>query len=220
MNHRTRLCAVLLLLPIVAVRADEGRSPWFATALVGAADQARRTLDFSLDGSSTRARSGYDAGLLVGAAVGYRFADAWRAEAEFTYQSTSVEGNPFAGTDGPAGNGNHAATTLAVNLYREFDLIGSPAIRTYVGAGAVFLTENDIDLKVAGQPRSSFSGNGVGVQFLLGARYELGRHWFFDLGLRQLIAGTIDMKGEGRTEGRIRSRFEPRAITFVAGWRF
>ena len=178
MNHRSRLCAVFLLFPIVAVHAADGPSPWYATALVGAADQGRQTLDFSLDGPSTRVGAGYDAGLLVGAAAGYRFADAWRAEAEFTYQSTTVRGNPFTGTEGPVGNGNHAATALAVNLVREFDLIGRPAIRSYIGTGAVILTENDIDLKIAGQPGNSFSGSGVGVQFLVGARYELGKHWF------------------------------------------
>jgi outer membrane autotransporter protein len=212
--------SLLLLLAAGDVRAQAGTSPWYVTAIVGGVNQSSQTLDYRLGGASASAEASYSAGLLAGAALGYGFGNVWRVEAEFTYQSTDLKGNPFAGTAGPAGNGDHAATALALNLFREFDLFGSPKVRTYTGLGLVYLTENDIDFEVPGQPGRSFSGSGTGVQFLLGARYDLGEHWFVDAGVRYLLASTVEMDGEGGTPGRVDARFRPWGLTAAVGWRF
>jgi outer membrane immunogenic protein len=195
-------------------------TPWYATAIVGAVDQGSQTLDYRAGGAKIKVDGSYSTGLLVGAALGYQFGNGWRAEGEFTYQSTDVKGNPFAGTAGPPGNGNHAATALAVNLIREFDLTSSPKVRTYAGVGLVYLTETDIDFKVSGEDERGFSGSGTGVQFLLGARYDLGERWFIDTGLRYLASSKIDMDGEGGTPGQVDARFRPWGLTAGVGWRF
>lgn len=210
----------MLLLSAASVQAEPRTSPWYLTAIVGAVDQGDQTLEYGLDRDSTRADVRYDSGLLTGAALGYRFADAWRAEAEFAYQSIEFTGSPFAGTNGPAGNGNHAATALAVNVYREFDLFGSPRVRTYTGLGLVYLTEVDIDFEARGQPESSFSTSNTGAQMLIGARYALGDRWFVDAGLRYLIGSEAEMDSESGVPGRIDARFEPGGLAVAAGWRF
>jgi outer membrane protein len=212
--------APLLVLAAGPAHAQAGNSPWYVTAIIGGVNQSGQTLDYRLGGTTASAQASYSAGLLAGAALGYGFGNAWRIEAEFTYQSTDLKGDPFAGSAGPAGSGNHAATALAVNLLREFDLVGSPRTRTYAGLGLVYLTENDIDFEAPGQGERSFSGSGSGVQFLFGARYDLGERWFVDAGLRYLLAGTVEMDGEGGTPGRVDARFRPWGLTAAVGWRF
>jgi hypothetical protein len=105
-------------------------------------------------------------------------------------------------------------------VIREFDLTGSPKVRTYAGLGLVYLTETDIDFKVSGQDEQSFSGSGAGVQLLLGARYDLGERWFIDTGLRYLTSSKIDMDGERGRPGQIDARFRPWSLTAGIGWRF
>jgi opacity protein-like surface antigen len=94
-------------------------SPWCVTAIVGAVHQGGQMPDYRLNGATNQANASYSAGLLAGAALGYPFGNGWRAEGEFTCQSTDIKGNSFAGAAGPAGNCNQAATALALNLIGE-----------------------------------------------------------------------------------------------------
>lgn len=213
--------ASTLLLGTAGVQAQgTAATPWYLTATVGAVNQSSQRLDYRLNGTSTQVDASYSAGLLAGAALGYDFGNGWRAEGEFTYQSTDLEGNPFAGTAGPAGSGNHAATAVALNLFREFNLFGSPTVRTYAGLGLVYMTETDIDFETVGQPERSFSGSGTGMQFLLGARYDLGQRWFVDAGLRYLLGNTVEMDSENGGAERIDARFRPWGLAVSVGWRF
>jgi outer membrane autotransporter protein len=195
-------------------------TPWYLTAIVGAVNQAGQTPDYRAGGVQAQADASYGFGPLAGAALGYDFGNGWRVEGEFTYQSTDLKGNPFRGSAGPSGNGNQAATALALNVFREFDLLGSPSVRTYAGLGLVYLTETDIDFETSGQPERGFSGSGTGVQFLLGARYDLGQRWFVDAGLRYLLGGTVEMDSENGGPGRIDARFRPWGLAVALGWRF
>jgi outer membrane protein len=215
------ICTSALMACCAASQAQTASAtPWYLTAIVGAVNQSSQTLDYRLGGSSASASAGYKAGLLAGAAIGYDFGNGWRTEAEFTYQSTDFDGNPFAGTAGPGGSGNHAATALALNVFREFDLLGSPKVRTYAGLGLVYLTETDIDFEQPGQGERSFSGSGTGVQFLLGARYDLGQRWFVDAGVRYLLGSKVEMDSESGGPGRIDARFRPWGLAVAVGWRF
>lgn len=195
---------------------------WYASALLGGATQSSQSLAFDGAGGSAAGQARYQAGLVSGAAIGRSFGTGWRVEGEFTYQSTDLDGAPFGtpGSPGPAGQGNHAATTLALNLLREFDLGGRPGVRSYIGLGLVRLTEVDIDFEPAGQPEQSFSGAGTGWQWLAGARYDLGDRWFVDAGLRWLSTPRLRMDGEGGTSGRIDARLRPWGLTAGVGWRF
>jgi outer membrane immunogenic protein len=213
--------ASALLVGTVGAQAQGGaKTPWYVTAIVGAVNQSSQTLDYRPGGTPTQADASYNAGLLAGAALGYDFGNGWRAEGEFSYQSTDLKGNPFAGTAGPTGNGNHAATAVALNVFREFDLVGRPTVRTYAGLGLVYLTEVDIDFEPPGQAERSFSGSGTGVQFLLGARYDLGQRWFVDAGLRYLLANKVEMDSENGGADRIDARFRPWGLAASVGWRF
>lgn len=190
----------------------------YATAVFGFASQSDQRFDFSSAGTRQSRDAALDSGGLAGAAVGWNFGNGWRIEGEFAYQSVDSEVPGFA-APAPQGSGNYASTSLAVNALYEIDLFGSPKARTYLGAGLVRLTEVDVDFESRGSERS-FSGSGNGVQFLLGARYDLGEHWYVDAGLRWLRASSIELDGEGSTVGRIEADHEPWAVTVGIGWRF
>jgi opacity protein-like surface antigen len=207
-------CACSLAAPVGA-HAQTEAGPWYAQIVVGAATQAARRFDFADGASRDSGKTSMRFGALTGAALGYQ-AGPWRIEGEFIYQSTDMKRAPFGGA-GPAGSGNFASTSIAVNALREFDLIGKPSARTYLGIGAVRLTEVDADFE-AGNAERSFSGKGSGVQLLAGARYDLGSRWFVDAGVRGLWARRLTLREESGT-GQIDARYRPWAVTVALGWR-
>lgn len=211
------LLAALALTPSAADAAS-GDAHWYATGTLGAAFSSGQTLDYSGPAGRDSASASFDPGLLVGGAVGYAFSPSWRVEGEFIYQSVEHDGADFAGV-GPLPSGNYASTGVAVNGLYSFNAFGSDKVRTYVGAGLAWLTEVDIDFEQGGN-ELSYSGDGFGVQFLAGARYEVGERWFVDAGVRYLAAGEIELDGEGAAEGRIKADYEPWAATLSVGWRF
>jgi opacity protein-like surface antigen len=215
-SNRGPLIAALSLLAAGTLEAAEPGA--YATALFGYTSQSDQRFDFSGSGASQSRNAALDGGGLAGAALGWHFGNGWRIEGEFAYQSVDSEVPGFT-APAPQGSGNYASTSLAINALYEIDLFGSPKARTYLGAGLVRLTEVDVDFESGGSERS-FSGSGNGVQFLLGARYDLGKRWYVDAGLRWLRASSMELKGEGNTSGRIEADYEPWAITVGLGWRF
>lgn len=214
--HTTACAAVVLCATAVPAHAVDAGP--YATALLGLANQSDQELSFSGAGASQQRDASLDNGGLAGAAVGWQFANGWRLEGEFAYQSVD-SGNPGFAAPGPQGEGNYASTSVAINALYEFDLFGSPRARTYVGAGLVRLTEVDIDFEAGGSERS-YSGSDNGVQLLFGARYALGERAFVDAGVRWLRASSLTLDGEGSTAGTIRADYEPWAVTVGVGWRF
>jgi opacity protein-like surface antigen len=162
-----------------------------------------------------------DTGFLAGGSVGRYIGEDWRIEAEFMYQSvdhpvfTLVAGGPGL----PSGDGNYASTSIALNALREFDLFGSPRVKTYAGLGAVYATEIDLDFE-SGGVENSFSGSGTGFQALIGARYNWGERAFVDTGVRYLLVSNAELNGEEGAVGRIKADYEPLAVTVAFGWRF
>ena len=116
-------------------------------------------------------------------------------------------------------SGNFASTAFALNGLYSFNLFGREEVRTYVGLGLAYLTEVDIDFE-QGNQESSYSGDGLGLQVLAGARYEFGQRWFLDAGLRYLNAGKVSMVGEGSASGRASADYNPWSATLGIGWRF
>jgi outer membrane protein W len=204
--------------PAPASAQAAGSPLWYATAIVGAAGQSGQTLRFDNGPVQLSASSSYDPDLLAGAAVGRVFAGGWRGELEFAYQRMKLE-NVALGSGGPAGEGDYASTSVALNGLREFNLFGSPSARTYVGLGVAWLTEVDMDFD-GGPTSRSYSGDGFGVQALVGARYDLGPKWFVDAGARYLYASNLKLDGEQGAEGRVTADYRPWAITFAVGYRF
>jgi outer membrane protein W len=210
------LVALLAAGPAIASAADD--SQWYATANLGANFMSDRQVNLS---GSTPARSGTASlgnGLLAGAAVGRTFSRNFRAEAEFAYQSVDHDGVRLNG-GGTLPSGNFASTAFALNGLYSFNLFGREEVRTYVGLGLAYLTEVDIDFE-QGNQESSYSGDGLGLQVLAGARYEFGQRWFLDAGLRYLNAGKVSMVGEGSASGRASADYNPWSATLGIGWRF
>lgn len=216
LSARSRLIGALALIASGSLEAAEPGA--YATALFGYAVQSDQQFDFSTSGTRQSRDARLDGGGLAGAAFGWDFGNGWRIEGEFAYQSVDSEVPDFT-APAPRGSGNYASTSLAVNALYELDLFGSPRIRTYLGTGLVRLTEVDVDFESGGNERS-FSGSGNGVQFLIGARYDLSENWYLDTGLRWLRASSLDLDSEGSTSGRIEADYEPWAITAGIGWRF
>lgn len=210
------LAALLATVPAMASAAEDAH--WYATANVGANFMSDQSVRRSGVGPTQSGEADLGAGLLTGAAVGRAFNRSFRAEAEFVYQSADHDGVRLTG-GGRLASGNFASTALAINGLYSFNLFGRETVRTYVGLGVAWLTEVDIDFEQGGQ-ELSYSGDGVGVQLLAGARYELGERWYLDAGLRYLRAGEVTMDGEGATTGTIRADYEPWSATLGIGWKF
>lgn len=199
-------------------RTAEPEPKYYATAIAGWASQGSQNLAYSAAGVSSTAQAPLDSGVLTGAAIGRRLSDSWRIEAEFIYQSVD---HPVLslGAGGPAGDGNYASTSVAINGLYDFDLLGSDRARSYIGLGAVYLTEVDFDFE-QGANEQSFSGSKGAMQALLGVRYALGARAFIDVGLRYLVASSLELDAEAPASGRIRADYEPFAVTAAFGWKF
>jgi hypothetical protein len=196
---------------------------WYATGAFGLVTQSDQQLTFTRPGVSGAVTPTIplDTGFLAGGSIGRYFGEDWRIEAEFMYQSVDhpvfalVAGGPGL----PSGDGNYASTSIALNALREFDLFGSPRVKTYAGLGAVYATEIDLDFE-SGGVENSFSGSGTGVQALIGARYNWGERAFVDTGVRYLLVSNAELNGEEGAVGRIKADYEPLAVTVAFGWRF
>ena len=216
----TVLTVVIAAAPVLV--SAETRD-WYATGSFGYVTQSDQQLTFTRPGVSGAVSPTLplDTGFLAGGSVGRYLGDAWRIEAEFMYQSVDhpifslVAGGPGL----PSGDGNYASTSVALNALREFDLLGSPRVKTYAGLGAVYATEIDLDFENGGV-ENSFSGSGTGVQLLIGARYTWGERTFIDTGIRYLLISNAELDGEEGTVGRIKADYEPLAVTVSFGWRF
>jgi opacity protein-like surface antigen len=197
---------------------DTERAHYYVSATAGLTRQSDQALDYTNGTQTANASAPLGNGFLVGGAFGRRFANGWRAEAEFMYQSVDRESISLPNT-GISGDGNHASTSVALNAIYEIDLLGSPRVRTYLGAGLVYLTEVDIDFESGGVERS-FSTDDTGWQLLAGARYDFSEKLFVDAGLRYLVASGVKFEGEESAVGTLVSDYEPLAITVSVGWRF
>jgi outer membrane protein W len=213
MKKLSKLIGIVLLAQAPAALAAPG---WYAQITGGLANQGDQ--DLSYRPGDVRREASLSSGILGGAAIGYALGNGWRLEGEFMYQSVDMDALSF-GAGLPSGDGNFASTSFAANALYEFDWFGSPKARTYVGIGFARLTEVDIDFETGGT-ETSFSGSENAVQFLFGARYDLGESSYIDAGLRYLTASDIELEGEDRTAGTIRADYQPWAVTLSWGWRF
>lgn len=213
MNNLSTLAATIAFVHAPIAFADAG---WYAQLSGGLASQADQTLVYTP--GNVRREAALGSGILGGGAAGYALGNGWRIEGEFIYQSVDMDAVNF-GTGLPAGDGNYASTSFAVNALYEFDLLGTPKARTYVGLGLVRITEVDVDFESAGVERS-YSGSDSAVQALFGARYDLGEDSYIDAGLRYLAASDVELDGEDGALGQIRADYRPWALTVSWGWRF
>jgi len=216
-RFRRVLLAPAMALALAALPCHAAAAGAYVTVFGGATFQNDQAFDFRDGAASERGDAGLQGSFASGATLGYGWANGWRLEGEFAYQSVDRDDGTF--TDaGPTGDGNYASTSVAVSAIYEFNALGSDSVRTYVGAGLAYLTEVDADFESGGGERS-FSGDGFGVQLVAGARYDLGERWFVDAGLRYLTAGNLDLDEEGGGAS-IRADYSPWTVVLALGWRF
>jgi opacity protein-like surface antigen len=203
------------LATVPALAADAGPYLSLSAGVTGLSGQ---DLSYTAPGATTSGRLSPDTGFATGGAFGYRFAGPWRVEAEFMYRTADHDGLRLPGV-GNLAPGNFASTAAALNALYEFDLFGSPRVRSFAGLGAVWLTEVDIDFESAGT-ETSFSGDGFGVQAIFGARYDLGERWFLESSVRYLAAGSVDLRDEADPVRRLDADYDPWSVTVGIGWKF
>lgn len=199
--------ACSLFRPFAFLSLLSGMAVWCAAPALGQADEAGAYAGIvagrSYNGADTlelRETTGVN-GLFgadleesfsFGAVGGYRFGNGLRLEGEYLYRSSDVNRIEF--PERRVEDGNYASVALSANLY--YDFFRSRRLRPYLGAGAAWIQEVDIDLEEPGSERS-FETDGSGVQFMVGVQFDVSERFTLDLQLRTLDAGEVEMEAEG-----------------------
>ncbi len=136
----------------------------------------------------------YGSGFLSGAALGYQWLS-FGLELEFFYRSNDVS-SVSRGLERFAG-GDYASTNFFLNTQYTFGSIAGLAavIRPYIGAGIGLMQEIDIDLPGTGAENLSSSWD-LGIQALVGLRWEISPHWSLFTEARYIYGGSPDMSTE------------------------
>jgi opacity protein-like surface antigen len=209
-------CATALtatLATAMPTAAEEARGP-YVRALSGVGWAA----DTSLGGSTIDADGKYDVGFLAGAATGYDFGR-WRLEGELVYRTNGTDRLSGARLPPGADGGDLSSLGVGVNALLEFDLLGSPAITSHVGAGLVYLQEIDIDLD-SPTGELSYSDADWAFQLLAGARYRISDAWSINAEVRYLTASDLTLKGEGAAAGSIDLDYDHTSVILGLEYRF
>jgi len=173
--------------------------------------------DVKPDGG-TPSKGEFDGGFAGGASIGYAW-DNWRVEGELLYQTNDTDKLSGPGLPDGADAGDFSSLAVSANAIYEFDLLGSPNARTYVGAGLVWLQEVDLDFD-SPDGELSYSGDDWGYQIFAGARYRFGEHWQATAEIRYLDSGSVTLDGEGAAPGRIKADYQRTSILVGLGYRF
>jgi|GEM_PF-813961 len=154
----------------------------------------------------------FDTGFTSGFAIGRHLGDRWRIDAEYLYRSDELSFAEF--SDGTLfEDGNYASVTLSANAYYDFpDLLKNSdnELRFYLGAGAAYIQEVDIDFERDGE-ELSYETDETGFQWMMGARWRFARRWALDLEYRALSASDIDLESP---TGTVSIGYEPVSLGF------
>jgi opacity protein-like surface antigen len=201
--------------PRITRRLCASASPLCLAAALAALPQAaaaERGLTITLLGgvsqlSDPASRLGNQAGRLalgsgtaLGGSVAWRFAPAWRVEAEVLYRNNGVDAVAVTGLDARPGDADYASVALMANLLWNVArwTVGPATVRPYVGVGIGRLQELDTDLRAGGQA-TEFSGSGSARQLLTGVEWDYRSRWTAGLGLRWVDAGRVKLTGPAGT---------------------
>ncbi len=217
MNHSIKTIAALSLCSLASASWAQD---WYATADLGLNLLGDQTLEYDDGTGATPSQT--DAGLspsfAAGGRIGRYFGDRWRLEGEVMYRRNQLDEVSVPGL-GDATGGDFASLGFGLSGLYEFNLFGSERYRTYAGAGVVLLQEVDIDFAI-GDDEVSFQGDDVAAQFQAGIRYDAGKRWFLDVGLRYLIADDVEMEMPDDPQQRITAGYDPLTISAGFGIRF
>ena len=118
-----------------------------------------------------------------------------------------------------ADDGDFSSLGVGLDGAYQFNLLGNPAVQSYAGAGIVWFQEIDIDFEGEG-PERSYSGDDIGIQVFLGARYALNDRWSLHAEARYLTASGIEMDGEGAAPGSFEADYDRTSVTAGLSYRF
>lgn len=212
--------AAITLLAGASLLATDARAEgdWYATAKFAYNTLDDQDIEYTAAGNTVNGRAEFDGGFAAGATGGYRFNDSWRLEGEFMYRTNDFDTANIPGV-GTFTDGDYSSVAIGVNGLYDFNLFGSDKTRAYVGAGVAWLQEIDIDFEENGV-ESSYSGDDIGFQVMLGARYDMSERWFLETDIRYFFASDIDLSAEGDAVGSVVADYEPLSVTAGIGWRF
>ena len=178
------------LVPVPATASDEGG--WYAGVLVGRTYNGADTANLS----GTSLGSGgfaidFEEALSFGASGGYSFPSGLRLEGEYLYRTNELES--VAVTAQSVDDGDYSSVGVAGNIL--FDFRRNKRVRPYVGVGAVWIQEVDIDFESGGR-ETSFETDGFGVQAMGGVQFDVAPRWVLDFQIRSLDADEVEMEQE------------------------
>jgi len=214
-----RLVAIILLAGASFFAVDaQAEGDWYATAKFAYNTLDDQGVEYTAAGNTVDGTAEFDGGFAAGATGGYRFNNNWRLEGEFMYRTSELDRADIPGV-GTFTDGDYSSVAIGVNGLYDFNLFGSDKARAYAGAGIAWLQEIDIDFDENGV-ESSYSGDDLGFQVMLGARYDMSERWFLETDIRYFFASDIEMTAEGDAVGRVVADYEPLSVTAGIGWRF
>lgn len=154
-------------------------------------------------------------GMTLGAAFGYRYNANIAAEISWEYRTNDSEtqvGNQFY----PAGN--YAANLVYLNGIYYFDALG--AWTPYLGVGAGWMQEIDIDLELNGVETSYSNSGNFSYQGFAGVEYRFNSRWTFHTELRHAGAKSGRLQDE-QTKAEFASLdYKPFTWQFGARYQF
>ncbi|MGQ9369538.1 outer membrane protein [Azospirillum sp. ST 5-10] len=180
-----------------ALAADSGV---YVRAQVGGAFPAGLDDGNWLDPADSRLGGDLDDGFLVGAGVGYAFANGLRADVTLDYRPGLDYEADAADAFGNSGTASADASVLTglVNLYYEVPV--AFAVRPYVGVGVGFARNrlDTVDYSLNGGALARESGEtqtSFAWALMAGASFDLTTAVTLDVGYRYLDAGELESSG-------------------------
>lgn len=216
MKHTTAALGLAVALTAGPALAD--KSGLYATASFGINALGDQTLDARIDGNTTSSDASFDTSFATGAAIGYRFDNAFAIEGEFLYRRADLDRVDLGGF-GSFSEGDFANTQLSVSGLYHFNLLPNEDIETYVGAGVAWIQEIDIDFEAAGD-ETSFETDDIAFEVMAGARYYGWDKAFVDVGLRYTILSDVELESPANAANRVTADYDPLAAVVKFGWRF
>jgi opacity protein-like surface antigen len=143
--------------------ADEG---YYISLLGGGAFLSKYTADRP---AGTKVETAYDTGFLVGASLGYRWSERFRAEVEFTHRNVAIDALVQNSGTKTEGSGSFESYSFMANGF--FHWVAESDIQPYIGFGAGF-TRLNINDNTSGFTSVASSDEVFTYQTILGIDFD------------------------------------------------
>jgi hypothetical protein len=174
-------------------------------------------LPTDVDGTLGEGDARFTAGWDAGGAIGLRFFERWRLEAELTYRTTKLRDADVPEL-GAFGAGGFSSLSIAVNALAQFQPFERDELRVFIGFGAVWIQEIDIDFQRDGEGEVSFEDfSRPGLQSIVGLRYQPVERFFLEGSVRVLRAFDVDLTSSTREGERLDLGYDVVALTLGVG---